>query len=112
MDYQKISAAGVSPTIQDYELQAIAAANTPTGTSWTRVEVTNPSVSKLNIPGRLFVNAVSDATGEKMWQRTDGAILWLRINMIVRLELPAAREYEAQLKAAKELKARASLPSF
>jgi hypothetical protein len=37
-----------------------------------------------------------------VWQRSDGAILWLRSNMIVRLELPAAHEYEAKLKAEKE----------
>jgi hypothetical protein len=30
----------------------------------------------------------------------------------VRLELPAAREYEAQLKASKEKKARESVPHF
>jgi len=47
-----------------------------------------------------------------MWQRSDGAILWLRSDLIVRLELPAAREYEAQLKAAKEKKARESVPQF
>jgi hypothetical protein len=39
-----------------------------------------------------------------MWERSDGAILWLRGGLIVRLELPAAREYEARLKAAKEKK--------
>jgi len=50
--------------------------------------------------------------GEKMWQRSDGATLWLRSNLIVRLELPAAREYEAKLKAEKEQKARASVPRF
>jgi hypothetical protein len=52
------------------------------------------------------------AVGQKMWRRTDGTILWLRSNLIVRLELPAAREYEAQLKAAKEKKARESVPQF
>jgi len=39
-----------------------------------------------------------------MWQRSDGAILWLRSKLIVRLELPAAREYEAKLKAEKNRK--------
>ena len=29
-----------------------------------------------------------------MWQRSDGAILWLRSKIIVRLELPAAHEYK------------------
>ncbi|HEX4666624.1 MAG TPA: hypothetical protein VH207_08485 [Chthoniobacterales bacterium] len=113
MDYQKSIVAGVNPRIQDYELEAIAAANTSAGTSWARVEVTNPNVSQLNIPGRFFQQTVSDAIGEKMWRRSDGATLWLRPGgMFVRLELPAAGEYEAQLKAAKEQKSRASVPSF
>ncbi|MBA3607225.1 MAG: hypothetical protein H0W43_01725 [Chthoniobacterales bacterium] len=46
------------------------------------------------------------------WRRSDGAILWSRSNLIVRLELPIARQYEAQQNAAKEQKARASVPSF
>lgn len=37
-----------------------------------------------------------------MWERTDGAILWLRSGLVVRLELPATRDNEAQMKAAKE----------
>jgi len=54
------------------------------------------------------------AVGEKNWivVTRDGAILWLRSKMIVRLELPAAREYEAKLKAEKEQKARESVPQF
>ena len=52
------------------------------------------------------------AVGQKMWKRTDGAILWSRSNLIVRLKLPAAREYEANISAEKEQKARASVPPF
>jgi hypothetical protein len=52
------------------------------------------------------------AVSQKMWRRSDGAILWLRSNLIVRIELPAAREYEVRLKAEKEQKARASVPHF
>jgi hypothetical protein len=52
------------------------------------------------------------ALGEKMWQRSDGAILWLRSKLIVRIELPAAHEYETKLKAEKEQKARESVPQF
>src|SRR4051794_18677187 len=37
MDFQKLSGPGVSPVIQDYELQAIAAANTPAGTTWKQI---------------------------------------------------------------------------
>jgi len=44
-------------------------------------------------------------------ERSNDAILWLRSKMIARLELPAAREYEAKLKAEKEKKARESVPS-
>jgi hypothetical protein len=50
--------------------------------------------------------------GEKMWQRSDGAILWLRSKLIVRIELPAAHQYETKLKAEKEQKARESVPQF
>jgi hypothetical protein len=39
-------------------------------------------------------------------------ILWLRSKMIIRLELPAAREYEAKLEAEKEQKVRASVPQL
>ncbi len=55
---------------------------------------------------------LGDATGQKMWKRTDGTILWLRSSLVVRLELPTAREQEAQLKIEKEQKARASLPHY
>ncbi len=92
MDFQKLSSAGVSPVIQDYELQAIAGANTPGGMTWKKV--------------------LGDATGRKMWKRIDGTILWLRSSLVVRLELPTAREQEAQLKIEKEQKARASVPHF
>ena len=40
-----------------------------------------------------------------MWQRSDGTLLWLRSEITVRLELPAACECEAKLKAEKEQKA-------
>ena len=47
-----------------------------------------------------------------MWQRSDGATLWLRSKLIVRLELPVAHEYEMKLKGEKEQKARESVPQF
>lgn len=52
------------------------------------------------------------AVGQMMWQRSDGAILWQPSNLMVRLELPAARQYEAQLKVAKDQRARASVPGL
>ncbi len=51
---------------------------------------------------KIFEPYFVEAMGQKMWQRNDGAISWLRSKLIVRLELPAAHEYEAKLKADKE----------
>ncbi len=101
----------MNPQIQDYEVQAIMTGNTSTGTTWKQIPFKNP-----NTPDKVLNKAVEayfgGALGEKMWQRSDGAILWLRSNLIARLELPTAREYEAKLKADKEQKARASVPQF
>lgn len=107
MDYSKL---GVNPQIQDYELQAIFAANTPAGMTWTRMAYDNP-----DSPNKGFAKTAEAfvSVGQKMWRRTDGAILWSRGDlMMIRLELPAAREYEEQLKIRKEQKARASVPQF
>jgi hypothetical protein len=102
---------GTSLQIKDYELQAIMTGNTPAGTTWKQIPFSNP-----DSPNKVLNKAVDayfgDALGQKMWQRNDGAILWLRSHLIVRLELPVARECEAKLKADKEQKARASVPQF
>jgi hypothetical protein len=111
MEYSKIIKTGVGPTIQDYELQAIMTANTPAGTTWKQIAYNNPDSPNTGL-SKLFEGYFGDALGQKMWQRSDGAILWLRSKLIVRLELPAAREYEAKLKAEKEQKARESVPHF
>lgn len=111
MDYSKIVTAGVNARIQDYEVQAIMVANTPPGTSWKQVPYSN-SDSPNKGAGKLMEAYLGSMTGQKMWQRSDGAILWLRSPLFVRLELPAARDYEDQLKAEKEQKARASVPQF
>lgn len=111
MDFQKTSAAVSGIVIRDDELQAIASANTPAGMTWKSVLYDNPDSPNKGI-GKLFEGFVMGAAGQKMWQRTDGAILWLRSSMTVRLELPAARQYEEQLKRDKEQKARASVPRF
>ncbi|MBA3883337.1 MAG: hypothetical protein H0X73_11645 [Chthoniobacterales bacterium] len=111
VDYQKLSASGVSPVIQEYELQAIANANTPEGMSWRPTAYDNPNSPSKGF-SKLAEGMFASATGQKMWQRSDGAVLWLQSNLVVRLELPAARQYEQQLKAAKEQKARAAVPQF
>lgn len=102
---------GQSPQIQDYELEAILTANTPAGMTWKRILYNNPD-SPNSAVAKLGEAYLAGFTGQKMWQRTDGAILWFRGPLVVRLELPAARQYEEQLKAKKDQKARASVPNF
>lgn len=85
-------------------------ANTPPGATWKETMYNNPDSP--NGLGKIAEAYFAGAFGQKMWQRSDGAILWLRSNVIVRLELPAAREYETKLKAKKEQKARDSVPQF
>ena len=111
MDYQKIITVGVNPRIQDYELQAIMTANTPPGTSWKTKMYDNPNSPNKGL-AKFGEAYIANAIGEKMWQRTDGAIIWLRNHLIVHVELPGARAYEEQLQVAKNQKARASVPSF
>lgn len=111
MEYSKIIKPGVSATIQDYELQAIMTANTPPGTTWKEIMYNNPDSPNKGL-SKVFESYFMGSLGEKMWQRSDGAILWLRNKIIVRLELPAAHEYETKLKAEKEQKARESVPHF
>ena len=111
MEYSKIIKAGVNATIQDYEVQAIMTANTPSGTSWKEIMYNNPDSPNKGV-SKIFQGYFMGSLGEKMWQRSDGAILWLRSKIIVRLELPAAHEYEAKLKTEKEQKARESVPQF
>jgi hypothetical protein len=110
MEYSKTVKTG-DMTIKDYELQAIMTANTPAGTSWKQIAYNNPDSPNKGL-SKIFESYFAGSTGEKMWQRSDGAILWLRNRIIVRLELPAAHEHETKLKAKKEQKARESVPQF
>lgn len=111
MDFQKTSAASAGMVIRDDELQAIASANTPDGMTWKPAMYDNPNSPNKGF-GKLFEGFIMGAAGQKMWQRGDGALLIPRSNLIIRLELPAARQYEEQLKRDKEQKARASVPKF
>ena len=111
MGYSKTIKAGVTATIQDYELHAIMAANTPPAATWNETMYNNPDSPNKGL-SKIAEGYFAGLIGEKMWQRSDGAILWLRSKLIVRLELPAAHEYELKLKAEKEQKARESVPQF
>ena len=111
MEYSKIVKAGVNAVIQDYELQAIMTANTAPGTTWKEIMYDNPDSPNKGL-SKIAEGYFAGVIGQKMWQRSDGAILSLRSKLIVRLELPAAHEYEMKLKAEKEQKARESVPQF
>lgn len=111
MDFQKTGAAVSGIVIRDDELQAITSANTPAGMIWRQIAYDNPDSPNKGI-AKVFEGFLMGAAGQKMWQRSDGAILADRSHVIVRLELPAARQYEEQLKRIKEEKARASVPRF
>ena len=86
-------------------------ANTLPGTTWKQIAYNNPDFPNKGL-NKFFEAYLGQATGQEMWQRSDGAILWLRSKIIVRLELPAARDYATKLKAEKEQKARESVPQF
>jgi len=109
IEYSKILTVGVSATVKDYELRAIMTANTPAEMAWTPIAYDNP-----DSPNKGIAKAAEPfvSVGQKMWQRTDGALLWSRGDIIIRLELPVAREYDRELKAKKDQKARASVPQF
>lgn len=111
MDFQKMSGAASGISIQDYELQAIATANTPGGMTWKQILYDNPDSPNKGL-AKIAEGFIGGVAGQKMWRRSDGAILGLRSNLIVRIELPAARQHEAQLKIRKDQKARASVPQF
>ena len=111
MEYSKLIKGGVNPVIQDYELEAIMNANTRPGTTWKEIAYNNPDSPNKGL-SKIFEGYFAGIAGEKMWQRSDGATLWLLSKITVRLELPAAHEYEAKLKAEKDEKARQSVPQF
>lgn len=111
MDFQKLSGTGTTLVIQDFELQAIISANTPPGMSWKQIPYDNPDSPNKGL-AKAGEAIVFGMAGQKMWRRSDGAIPSVRSNLVVRLELAAAREYEVQLKAAREQKAHASVPQF
>ena len=107
MDFSKLPN-GQNARIQDYELEAIRTANTPAGTTWKQILCNNPD-SPNGPLAKLGEAYFASMLGEKMWRRTDGAILWLRSTVFVRLELPAARQHEEQLKIRKDQRAHASV---
>jgi hypothetical protein len=109
MDFQKMSGAANGISIQDCELEAIKMVNTPLGMNWSPMVYDNP-VSPDTGPAKSGESFI--AVGHKIWRRTDGAIISLRSNLTVRLELPVARRHEERLKIRKNQKTHASVSQF
>ena len=111
MEYSKIPKTG-DIAMKDYEVQAIMTASTPQGTSWKRTAYSNPDSPSKGFLSKSLEAYFGQAMGQQMYQRNDGAMLWVFRPATVRLELPLARQFEEQVKAQKEEKGRASVPKF
>lgn len=109
LHYQKEASSSGSIQIRDFEVEAILRANAGPGQTWKPIAYDNP-----NSPNKGLIKAAEAflAVGDKMWQRDDGAMAWLRGNLSLRLELPAAHKHEEALKRRKEQRARENVPQF
>jgi len=111
IQFSKKSQPGVSSVVTEQEITAILNANTPSGTTWTKVAYDNPNSPNTGL-SKMFEGIIMEGAGSKTWKRTDGATAQVQSPMMMLLELPIARQYEAQIKQQKEQKARASVPTF
>ena len=109
VNYQKLTSSG-NIQIKDYEVEAILKANTPDGTTWKAVAYNNPNSPNKGVT-KVLEGIIVGSMGQKMWQRTDGAIAGSD-QITVRLELPEAKRHEDQLKLQKEMKTRMAVPQF
>jgi hypothetical protein len=75
LDHSKL---GPNVVIKDYELAAIMKASTPAGMTWKKIAYNNPDTPN-KMPIKLFESYFGEALGQKMWQRSDEAILWLAV---------------------------------
>ena len=109
MDFQKMSGTANGITIQNCEFEAIKTVNTPLGMKWSPMGYGNADSSN---PALAKSGDNLTAVNQKMWRRSDGAILWHRNNLTVSLRLSAARVHEKQLRIRKDQRVQASVPQF
>jgi len=106
--YHKVYALNVAPAVNEQEIAAILKANTPDGMVWAKAAYDKPGSPKSSL-----TKPVAGMFTQGLWKRTDGATAQSPTGgTTMTLELPAVRQYEAQLKQQKEQKARASVPQF
>lgn len=110
IDFSKLPNGQPLP-IRSVELEAIKTVNTPFGMTWKEVTLNNSTSPKVAINGPVEKSS-TNSVGEKMWQRTDGATIYVHDQFTVRLELPAAQKHEIQLKIRRSQKAQASVPKL
>jgi len=97
-----------SPVIKDFERDAILAGE-GNGMEWSDEKMGPLSLD----PVKTLQNQFAHALMGQNWRRTDGALAIHGIGGFpVRLELPQAANWEAQIKAAKDQAARANVPKF
>jgi len=96
IDFSKLPN-GQDLPIRNSELEAIKTVNTPFGMTWNQFSSDGASQP---MPASL-----AGKTADKIWLRTDGAVVSLHGPMIVRIELPTARRYEEQQKIREARKA-------
>ena len=105
----EVMKAGGSPSIRDYECEAVLKAQSGEGKRWKRKTVGDLSLNPLTTFQNQFLHALSG----RIWIREDGAIANLPLGSVtVRLELPRAAKYEAEMKAIEDRKARQAVPQF
>lgn len=99
-----------SLSIKEFELDAILKGEAGSG-SWTPKILGDTGKDMASTLGNQIAH-VSGLTG-KVWVREDGAIARVPFGAVmISLDLPQARKYEAELKAIQERKVRAAVPKF
>ncbi len=99
---------GGNPAIKDFERDAILAAE-ECGMKWSEKKFGDLSLD----PAKAAQNQMAHMLAGKTWYRPDGAIAVHGIGGFpVRLYLPQADKWEAQLKTAKDQAERAKVPKF
>jgi len=106
----KVCKEGKTPSITEFERDAVLKAEAGTGQWSKRV------IDELNHnPLQALTNQIAHISGltGTVWTRNDGAVARLDFtSRAIVLDLPQARKYEADLKGIKEKKAHENVPKF
>ncbi|MEP6669772.1 MAG: hypothetical protein ABJF10_11500 [Chthoniobacter sp.] len=102
--------AGGSPSIKDFETEAVLKGETSTGT-WKQKALAKSGENGLATLSNQLVHSMGILG--TVWVRNDGAEARLTLGKAsILLELPQAVKYDAEMKAIKEARARSNVPKF